>query len=144
MLQRPPINALPAGEMPMALKLTLKPGERMIIGGAVIRNGDAKIEIFVENKIPLLREKDIMGEAQSDSVAKKIYFTIQLMYIDPENLVNHHNAYWNLMRSLVQAAPSTLALVDQISEQILAARYYQALKLAQKLIAYEQEMIRRV
>jgi flagellar protein FlbT len=46
----------------MALKLSLKPGEKMIIGGAVVKNGDAKAELFIENQVPLLREKDIMGE----------------------------------------------------------------------------------
>ncbi len=35
-----------------------------------------------------------------------------------------------LVQTLLKAAPSTLGLVDQISEQILAARYYQALKRA--------------
>jgi len=128
----------------MALKLTLKPGERMIVGGAVIRNGASKAEIFVENKVPLLREKDILGEAEADTLAKQVYFTVQLMYIDQENLVNHHNAYWKLVQALLKAAPSALGLVDQISEQILAGRYYQALKRAQQLIVYEQEMMSRV
>jgi flagellar biosynthesis regulator FlbT len=32
-------------------------------------------------------------------------------------------------------------LVDQISEHILFGRYYQALKLAQELIDYEQEVM---
>ena len=40
--------------------------------------------------------------------------------------------------------PSTLALIDQIGMHILASRYYQALKLARKLIDYEQEITRNV
>jgi len=35
-------------------------------------------------------------------------------------------------------------LIDHINEEIVRGRYYQALKLAQKLIGYEQEVIRRV
>jgi len=128
----------------MALKLTLKPGERMIIGGAVVQNGPGKIELFIENNVPLLREKDIMGEGEADSVAKKIYFSIQLMYIDQDNLVNHHNAYWGLVKQLVQAAPSTTRLIDEISERIVGGKYYQALKLARKLIAREEEILSRV
>lgn len=128
----------------MALKITLKPRERMIIGGAVVQNGDSKTEFFVENEVPLLREKDILGDQDADTPAKKIYFTIQLMYIDPENLVNHHNTYWQQVQELVKAAPSTLGIIDQISEQLLASRYYRALKLTQKLIECEQEIISRV
>lgn len=128
----------------MPLKLTLKPGERMIIGGAVVTNGAGKTDLFVENNVPLLREKDIMGEKDADTIAKQIYFTIQLMYIDPENLVNHHNAYWNLVQQTVKAAPSTVELIDRISEKIVANNHYQALKLTRKLIAYEKEIIDRV
>lgn len=128
----------------MALKLSLKPGEKMIIGGAVVKNGDAKAELFIENQVPLLREKDIMGEKDAKTIARKIYFTIQLMYIDQENLINHHNTYWNYVKEISQAAPSTIPLIDQISENIVGSKYYQALKLARKLMDYEKEIMSRV
>jgi len=128
----------------MALKIALKPGERMIIGGAVIKNGGAKAELFVQNKVPLLREKDILSERDAQTVAQKIYFTIQLMYIDQENMVNHHNAYWNFVKEITKAAPSTAALIDQISEKIVDNQFYQALKLSRKLIDYEKEIMSRV
>lgn len=128
----------------MALKIALKPGEKMIIGGAVIKNGNAKAELFIENKVPLLREKDIMGQKDARTVAQKIYFTVQLMYIDPENLIDHHNAYWNLVKELTTAAPTTLPFIDQISEKIVGNNYYQALKLSRKLIDYEKEIMSRV
>lgn len=128
----------------MALKLSLKPGEKMIIGGAVVKNGESKAELFIENQVPLLREKDIMGEKDANTAARKIYFTIQLMYIDPENLISHHNTYWNYVKELTQAAPSTVPRVDQISEKIVGYKYYQALKLSRKLIDYEKEIVSRV
>ena len=128
----------------MALKLSLKPGEKMIIGGAVVKNGNVKTELFIENQVPLLREKDIMGEKDAQTVAAKIYFTIQLMYIDQEHLVSHHHTYWNYVKKITQAAPSTLPLVDQISEKIVGNKYYQALKLARQLIDTEKEIMSRV
>jgi flagellar protein FlbT len=132
------------GKGAMALKITLKPHEKLIIGGAVIENGGARSVFLVENDVPLLREKDIMSLKEADSPCKRIYFAIQLMYVDEKNLVEHHNAYWKLVRDVVNAAPSTLALIDQISDNILNGRYYQALKLTQKLIEYEQEVMNHV
>jgi len=128
----------------MPLKITLKPHERMIVGGAVITNGNTRCDLLIENKVSILRQKDIMSEKDADSPCRKIYFTIQLMYIDEENLIEHHNTYWKLVQDIVKAAPSMLALIDQISEHILNNKYYQALKLARKLIDYEQEVIDRV
>jgi flagellar protein FlbT len=128
----------------MGLKITLKPKERMIIGGAVVTNGDGKCELIIENKVTLLREKDILSEEAANTPSKRIYFTIQLMYIDNDNLAEHHKMYWKLVREIVDAAPSTITLIDQISEHIVNNRYYQALKVADKLIDYEQEVISRV
>jgi flagellar protein FlbT len=127
----------------MALKLALKANERVIIGGAVVTNGPKGTTLFIENSVPVLRQKDILSEKEADSPARRIYLVVQLMYIDEKNLTTYHKNYWDLVREFIAAAPSTLGLIDQISEHILHGRYYQALKLVKKLIAYEQEAIER-
>jgi flagellar biosynthesis repressor protein FlbT len=129
----------------MALKIALKPGERMLIGGAVVKNGSRQTaELIIENNAPVLREKDILNEKETDTPCSRIYFVIQLMYIDTENLAIHHESYWKLVRPLLQAAPRLTGLIDQINENILNGKYYQALKLAAELIAYEKEIIGNV
>jgi len=126
------------------LKIFLKPGERVIVGGAVITNGKLKSEFSVQNKVPVLRQKDILGIQEADTHCRRIYFVIQLMYMDEGHLTEHHQTYWQLVKDLLMASPNVLGLIDQISEQILSNRYYQALKLAGKLIDYEQEVLNRV
>lgn len=128
----------------MPLKITLKPHEKMIIGGAVITGGKTATNFVIENKVPVLREKDILSEDDAYTPARRIYLVIQLMYIDGKNLTKLHGTYWNLARDLLKAAPSMLGLIDQISEHILDNRYYQALKLAKKLITYEEEVLDHV
>jgi len=128
----------------MALKITLKPYERVIVGGAVVTNGKTKTNLVIENDVPILREKDIMKEQDADTPCRRIYFVIQLMYVDEKNMLEHHNMYWKLVQDVLKAAPSVLALVHQISEHILGNRYYRALKLARKLIDYEQEVVNNV
>ena len=128
----------------MALKITLKPHEKMIIAGAVVTSGNCKSELIIENNVPILRQKDIMNEDDANSPTRRIYFVIQLMYIDEQNLALHHKNYWKLVQDFIQAAPTTLPIVDQISNNILCGQYYQALKLARNLIDYEEEIITRV
>ena len=129
----------------MALRISLKPNEKMILGGAVITNGNGfRCNLIIENKVPILREKDILNENEANSQCRQLYFVIQLMYIDEDNLDDHQKIYWKLVKDLVKAAPSSMNLIDQISEEILGGRYYQALKMAQRLIDYEQEVISRV
>ena len=129
----------------MALKITLKPGERMILGGAVVTNGSGgSCDLVVENKVPILRQKDILTEEKADSPCRRIYLSVQLMYIDEANLPAYHKAFWDLAGDLVKAVPRTVGLIDSISEMILQRNYYQALKLTKRLIDYEQEVLQRV
>ncbi len=128
----------------MALKISLKPRERLIIGGAVIANGGTRSDLTIENNVPILREKDIMSLKDADSPCRQIYFSIQLMYVDEQNLSDHHKVYWQLVKDVVEAAPSTRNLIAEISEHILQNQFYQALKETRKLIEYEQEAINHV
>ncbi len=128
----------------MSLKITLKPNERIIIDGAVITNGASPCELMIENNIPVLRQKYILSEKEANSPCRRIYFVIQLMYIDEQNLKTYHKMYWDLVRDLVEVAPRVLGLIDQISEHVLNAEYYKALNLAKELMDYEEEAINRV
>jgi flagellar protein FlbT len=128
----------------MTLKITLKPHEKFILGGAVITNGDAKSTFALENDVPILREKDILTLTSADTPCKRIYFAIQLMYVDGKNLAEHHKVYWDLVKDVTQAAPSTKPLIQDISNDILNDRLYQALKKTKKLIEYEKELVNRV
>ena len=127
----------------MALKIILKPHEKFIIGGAAITNGDAKIAFMVENDVPILRAKDILTPAAADTPCKRIYLAIQLMYVDEKNLPEHHKIFRELVKDVAEAAPSRRPMLKEISENILNARYYQALKLTKTLIDYEREVTER-
>ena len=126
----------------MSLKITLKSNERLIVGGAVVKNGGKGTVLYIENTIPILREKDILGEKDANTPCKRVYFTIQLMYIDEANVPRYRSAYMELAGDILKAAPSTATLVHQINERIEAGTYYQALKIARNLIDYEEELLK--
>jgi flagellar protein FlbT len=125
----------------MALKVELKPHERIIIGSCVITNTDQRARFLIEgDKIPILREKDIMTPATADTPAKLIYLAVQLMYISPDPQANH-GTYFNLLRDIITAAPSAWPIIEGINTCILSGDLYQALKEARKLVAYEKKLL---
>ena len=128
----------------MALKITLKPHEKVIIGGAVLTNGPSACHLQVENKVPLLRQDSILTEEEATTPCKRIYFVIQMIYISGGLTPELSQVYWDLVKEVVHAAPSTNGLISQISQDIIAEKYYQAMKSARKLIHYEEELIRNV
>jgi len=128
----------------MPLKLTLKPHERVIIGGAAIMNGASSCHLLVENNVPILRQADILSEANAVTPCRRIYFALQLLYINPENNVELQAIFSELAREVAEAAPSTKDLISRISQFTIENKFYQALKLSKKLIQYEEELLKNV
>ena len=125
----------------MALKVELKPGERILIGECVLTNGSQRARFVINGQVPVLREKDIITAEQADTPAKRIYLAVLLMYTarDPRQ---HHDTYFALVRDLVEAAPSTRMQIEIINNHILTGEMYKGLKQAKQLVIYEQELIR--
>jgi flagellar protein FlbT len=124
----------------MALKVELKPHERIIVGTAVIRNGDSRIRFFIEGNAPILREKDILTAHTADSPAKRIYLAVQLMYLDGST-TKQQEVYFELVRDFLGAAPSSIGYIAEINNRILNGEFYKALKAAKDLVAYEQKLL---
>jgi flagellar protein FlbT len=125
----------------MALKVELKPGERIFIGECVITNDDQRTRLLINGTAPVLREKDIMTKERADTPAKRIYLAVQLMYTSRDPRV-HHEVYFALIRDIVEAAPSTWPHIEGINNHILSGELYKALKQSKKLIEYEEEIFR--
>ena len=124
----------------MALKVEMKPGERMIIGDCVITNSDQRTRLLIEGDTPILREKDILTAETATTPAKRIYLAVQLMYLSRDPCA-HHETYFALMRDILEAAPSTWRYIESINNHILTGELYKALKDAKKLISYEGELL---
>lgn len=127
----------------MPLRVELKPGERVIIGTAVIRNGDQRTRFFIEGEAPILREKDILTVETANSPARRIYLAVQLMYLNGE-IANHNEVYFPLVKDFLAAAPSSLPIITEINNLLLTGAFYKALKEAKKLVAFEEETLSHV
>jgi flagellar protein FlbT len=124
----------------MSLKVELKPGEKLLIGNCVVTNGDQRARLFIDGRVPILREKDILTAATANSPAKRIYLAVQLMYIR-EDVETLRRDYFQLINDIVKAAPSTARIVDEINNEILTGSLYKALRASKKLIQYEQDLL---
>jgi len=124
----------------MALKVELKPGERIILGTAVITNDNQRTRLFIEGSAPILRQKDIMTPDEANSPAKRIYLVVQMVYLESD-FEKYREEYMTLTRDIVAAAPSMLPHIEAINNEILSEKLYKALKFAKKLISYEEEIL---
>ena len=128
-----------AKDFDVALKIELKPNERIILGDCIVTNHGQRTRLSIEGAVPILREKDIMTPRRANSPAKRIYLAIQLMYTS-QRPQDHTALYFRLAREMIEAAPSTRPFIDSINNRILTGELYKALKETRKLIAFEEEL----
>lgn len=127
----------------MPLKLSLKPGEKFVLNGAVLTNGDKRISLVIQNKACVLREKDIMQPEEATTPARHIYLPIMMMYLDPEGSEQHYIDFALRMTEFMGAIHNRAALAAciEISRDVMSGAYYKALMLCRKLFEFEQERL---
>jgi flagellar protein FlbT len=125
----------------MALKIELKPFERIIIGESLITNSDTKARFLIDGDAPILREKDVMTAETANTPVKRIYLCVQMMYLE-KDIPKYQDLYFEFVRDLIAAAPSFTPRIEEISNHILSGQFYKALKEIRKLIDREEEMLK--
>ena len=127
----------------MPLKLSLKPGERFVLNGAVLANGDKRTSLVLQNRACILREKDIMQPDVADTPARRIYFPIMMMYLEPDDAEQHYIDFALRMTEFMGAVcnRTVLASCVEISREVMGGAYYKALMLCKKLYDFEGERL---
>lgn len=130
----------------MPLKLSLKPGEKFVLNGAVVQNGDRRGVLVLQNKASVLREKDIMQQEQANTPARRIYFPVMMMYLDESGAERYYDEFVRRMSEFMGVIrnPSVLADCVDVSKYCMEREYYKALMLCRKLIEYEDERLGNV
>ncbi|MGZ3306613.1 MAG: flagellar biosynthesis repressor FlbT [Asticcacaulis sp.] len=128
----------------MPLKLSLKPGERFVLNGAVVQNGDRRCSLVLQNKASVLREKDIMQAEEVTSPARHVYFPVMMMYLDEGGADKYYDEFLRRMTEFMNVISNPLILAEcvGVSKSILSREYYKALMGSRKLIEYEDERLK--
>lgn len=127
----------------MPLKLSLRPGERFVVNGAVIQNGDRRAALVLQNKASVLREKDIMQPEDATTPARRIYFPIMLMYLDEPDKDKAYSDFAQRLSEFMGAVrnPDILNECVAVSRDVMAGEHYRALMRCRRLITYEDERL---
>lgn len=126
----------------MPLKLQLRKGQKIIVNGAVLENaGGHTASLLVKNDAAIMRDTDILTFEDAKTPASRVYYALQCVYLFPAEKDKHLGNLNELLDSYNTAAPSSQPICDGIREQVKEGKYYQALKLAQELIAHEKQVL---
>jgi len=126
----------------MSLRVVLKPFERIIIGQSVITNSETRTTFLIDGEAPILREKDILTAETANTPVKRLYFCIQMMYLE-NDIPKYQDLYMGFVKDLLEAVPSFRKSIETASKLIVSGSLYGSLKEIRKLIGREEELLRR-
>ena len=128
----------------MPLKLNIKPGEKFVVNGAVMVAGKKGASLVLQNEATILLGKDIMQEEEANTPAKRIYFTILVMYLDQDNASHYKESFMRLVEDFMEA--TTFADVRRtllhIVQDVNSGKFYRALKTCKAVVSYETEIFK--
>ncbi len=129
------------------LVLKLGPGERVLINGAVIENGDRRnrLSILTPNA-NILRLRDAIHPDEVNTPVRRVVYIAQLVLsgdADPEE------ARHQLLRGIEQlsqvfADHDSRKHLDVATDSIVEGQFYQALKALRGLLPREQRLMKAV
>ena len=125
----------------MALRVELKPGERIIIGESLITNSDTRTTFLIDGDAPIMREKDILTSETATTPVKRVYLCVQMMYLE-KDIPKYQDIYFDLIKDLLAAVPSFRGTIETASNNILSGSLYKALKDIKKLIELESALLK--
>lgn len=125
----------------MPLLIDLKPGEKVIINGAVIENAGANTKLRIHNESNILRQKEILPNGDIATPAARVYFCLQCAYIFPEKRDHYLDLYRSYLAEYLAACPSASDIGTEINEAVASEHYYKALKASRKLLKHEAQVL---
>ena len=124
------------------MKVSLRPGERIFINGAVLRV-DRKVSIEFLNDVTFLLENHVMQPDAATTPLRQLYFIVQTMAIDPSSLDLSKELFEKSHQLLIAAFENQdirdgLQLVGTF---VAGDRYYDAMKTLRGLFAIEDTIL---
>ena len=104
----------------MALRVELKPYERIVIGKSVITNSETRAVFLIDGETPILREKDILTADTANTPVRRIYLCVQMMYLE-KDIPKYQELYLGFIKELLEAGQGNQDLPPGASQKIIDA-----------------------
>lgn len=128
--------------MKNTLKITLKPGEKIYVNGAVIRT-DRKVSLEFMNDVQFLLENHVMQPEAAVTPLRQLYFIVQIMLISPQETDDARAMFRKSLPRLIDSFSSDAIKADlkQIDQLVAEGQVYEAMKMLRGLFPREDNIL---
>lgn len=129
----------------MVLNISLKPRERLVVNGAVIRNKSSRHSLTMEflNRVNFMREREILMPEQANTPLLRIIYWLQITYIDAEQRSEAQQRFFELAQELktMLGGGKIAAAIDQALALLQQERFGAALKVLRDALPIERALL---
>jgi len=127
------------------LVLKIAPGERFIVNGALLENGDKPARIRIsDGNVRVLRCQDALHPDEVNTPVKRVYFAIQLLItgdLDPVEVMPAIDAECCALLDVFRSIDYDL--IPTLRSMLSRGNYYSALCHLRQIIAIEAQLLAR-
>jgi len=127
------------------LVLKFAPGERFIVNGALLENGDKPARIRIgDSNVRVLRCRDALRPEEVDTPVKRIYFAIQLLITGDLDVAESLPSIDAECKALIDIfKPIDAELIPTLRSMLSRGNHYSALCHLRQVLAIEAQLLAR-
>lgn len=124
----------------MPLRLTLKPHERIIVNGCILRNGPRRHVLEVENRADVLRGDEMLEAETAQTPARRLAYHIQIALVSQAHRPEFVARVLADIPALALALPRFDQKLSDIKIMVSEGQFYTAFRALTEVIAYEDHL----
>ena len=124
------------------MHITLRPGEKLYLNGAVLR-ADRKVSLELMNDAAFLLESHVMHVEKATSPVRQLYFIVQMMLMNPHDTAAAQGLFTLSLPQMLATYEDRVVKAGllQAQKHVASARYFDALKVLRGLFELDHELI---
>lgn len=124
------------------LKLSLKPGEKIYLNGAVVRV-DRKVTLEVLNDVQFLLENHVLQPEDASTPLKQLYFIVQVILMNPSDAADAREMFRRSLPLMLASYdnPEICSMLKHVDRLVAEGQVYEALKAIRSLYPIERQSL---
>jgi len=125
--------------MKNTLKISLKPGEKIYLNGAVVRV-DRKVTLELLNDVQFLLESHVLQMEEANTPLRQLYFILQVMLMNPTGANDAYDMFRRSLPLMIASFsdPEITGTLKHIDRMVSEGHVYEALKAIRALYPLER------
>ena len=119
----------------MPLKVVLRPGEKLVVNGAVLGAGDRAATLYLHNQAQFLRGRDMLDPSDARCPLGRLQVAVQAHYLaGPDEQAERHAALAEAASAAAAAHPPLAPAIAEVRALAESGAGYQAMRRCARLI----------